>query len=263
MSVEAMSWALNQQLIDDPGARFVLVGLANHADAEGCHAFPSLETLARYSGMSTRNVRRKIRMLEEAGLIEPGNEAIVAAHITRMDRRPQIYNMKMTPADSDQQQDNGATDCHPADLNGGTGCPPVDGNGGTGCPVVEGHGRTNETQRADTGVRRTIHNHPKENNTREKPEKFDPQNALLPECVKRSDWIDFCKHRSEIKKPLSATAVDRLLAKLVKLDGEGHDTGEMIDHAISSGYQGVFPVTKFPQRKPGGAGDPYTVGDLA
>ena len=59
-----MSWALNLAPVPaDRGGqpssacKFVLVGLANHAGPDGTAAFPSVATLARYTGLSERTVR--------------------------------------------------------------------------------------------------------------------------------------------------------------------------------------------------------------
>lgn len=96
MSVEAMSWAMNQQTVTDSGARFVLVGLANHADKHGRHAFPSNATLSEYTGLTGRTVTRKIHDLMSAGIIKIGNQAIAAAHIERADQRPVVYDIVMS-----------------------------------------------------------------------------------------------------------------------------------------------------------------------
>lgn len=95
MSIQAVAWALEQTLVKDSGARFVLIGLANHADANGRHAFPSIATLAHYTGMSTRSVKAKLAMLKEQGIIAEGNQGIAAAHISRADRRPTVYDILM------------------------------------------------------------------------------------------------------------------------------------------------------------------------
>ncbi|MDL4862955.1 helix-turn-helix domain-containing protein [Halomonas elongata] len=129
MSVEAMSWAMNQQTVTDSGARFVLVGLANHADKHGCHAFPSNATLAEYTGLTGRTVTRKINDLLSAGIIKMGNQAIAAAHIERADQRPVVYDIVMTDlpekrgdrkSSRKKRGDTGAsTGCH-SDANGVT-----------------------------------------------------------------------------------------------------------------------------------------------
>ncbi|MFG6139481.1 helix-turn-helix domain-containing protein [Halomonas sp. B23F22_10] len=120
---------MNQQTVTDSGARFVLVGLANHADKHGRHAFPSNATLAEYTGLTGRTVTRKINDLLSAGIIKMGNQAIAAAHIERADQRPVVYDIVMAdlPAKRGDRKssrkkrgDTGAaTGCH-SDANGVT-----------------------------------------------------------------------------------------------------------------------------------------------
>lgn len=67
MSVEAMSWALSLPI---GGARkLVLVGLGNHAHADGQHAFPAVETLARYAHVDRRTAQRALRWLAAEKII--------------------------------------------------------------------------------------------------------------------------------------------------------------------------------------------------
>ena len=91
MSVESMGWALN---VDDPELtphdRLVLIGVANH-DGDG-GAWPSLATLARYTGTTTRTVRRSLAKLEERGwLTRRVNQG--GTRETRDDRRPTRYEI--------------------------------------------------------------------------------------------------------------------------------------------------------------------------
>ena len=76
MSVEAISWALNLAPVPaDRGGqpssacKFVLVGLAHHAGADGTGAFPSVATLVRYTGLLERTVRTCLVRLEAAGIV--------------------------------------------------------------------------------------------------------------------------------------------------------------------------------------------------
>lgn len=93
MSVQAMSWALTQQIVTNAAARHVLLCLANYADKEGMAAFPSASTLASDTGLSERTIRYKLDELEQAGVIIKGNQKIVAAYIERGDRRPICYDI--------------------------------------------------------------------------------------------------------------------------------------------------------------------------
>ena len=105
MSVEATSLALNLAPVPaDRGwqpssaCKFVLVGLANHAGPGGTGAFPSVATLARYTGLSERTVRTCLDRLAVEGTITPCDPAIVAARIKRADRRTQGWGLNLSPA---------------------------------------------------------------------------------------------------------------------------------------------------------------------
>jgi AraC-like DNA-binding protein len=88
MSIEAINWALNHApdfADEDPRKRphlaIVLVGLANHADPQGRNAFPSIETLCRYTRLSESTVRRCLQRLLELSVIRPGDPELQAFYI--------------------------------------------------------------------------------------------------------------------------------------------------------------------------------------
>jgi Helix-turn-helix domain len=98
VSVECIVWALNHAPVprdrrDAPSLVLTLVGLANHANADGTDAFPSVARLVRYTRLSESTVRRALDALEELGLISPSDPAVIAAKIKRADRRPQGWNL--------------------------------------------------------------------------------------------------------------------------------------------------------------------------
>ncbi|MGO1056951.1 helix-turn-helix domain-containing protein [Crossiella sp. CA198] len=119
MSIEAMSWALNEAPIpserrDASSLAIVLVGLANHADPDGRNAFPSVSTLVRYTRLSERSVQYALQALHKLELIKPSNPDIVAAYIKRADRRPKGWNLAihsgaqpLRPADRNEVQTQG------------------------------------------------------------------------------------------------------------------------------------------------------------
>jgi len=104
VSVEATSLALNLAPVPaDRGwppssaSKFVLVGLANHATPDGTGAFPSVATLVRYTGLSERTVRTCLDRLAVEGTITPCDPGIIAARIKRADRRPQGWDLNLSP----------------------------------------------------------------------------------------------------------------------------------------------------------------------
>lgn len=94
MSIEAMSWALNDAPVDDQGQLCVLLGLANHADRYGRGAFPSQATLAEYARCGVRTVARYLNALEAAGVIQRGDQGHTA-HLPG-NRRPVVWDIAMT-----------------------------------------------------------------------------------------------------------------------------------------------------------------------
>jgi DNA-binding transcriptional ArsR family regulator len=113
VSVEAISWALNLAPVPVDGSgkpnsacAFVLVGLANNAGPDGTAAFPSVDTLVRYTRLSERTVRNALDRLEEAGLITPCAPEIIAARIRRADRRPQGWDLGLTQVRNDLDDDD-------------------------------------------------------------------------------------------------------------------------------------------------------------
>jgi hypothetical protein len=109
MSIEATVWALKHAPVPDAIAHLVLIGLADHAAADGTCAWPSVTTLAGYARCSERSVQRKLRDLEALGVILQGNQQIVN-HL-RPDRRPTVWDLPI----------HGVTERHPAQRGDRTG----------------------------------------------------------------------------------------------------------------------------------------------
>lgn len=69
MSIESMVWALEQGDGLTTNEKFVLLGIANHASPQGKRAFPSMDTLARYTMLSRSTINRCVKGLVEKGFI--------------------------------------------------------------------------------------------------------------------------------------------------------------------------------------------------
>jgi hypothetical protein len=93
MSVESMARALN--LVDErlsPTDKLLLVGIANH-DGDG-GAWPSVATLARYCGITARNVQKHLALLESFGYLRreigAGGTPKTPKH-----ERPSLYHLSL------------------------------------------------------------------------------------------------------------------------------------------------------------------------
>ena len=95
-----------------------------------------------------------------------------------------------------------------------------------------------------------------------KPGKFDPLTAK-PENVSEKAWADWCQHRKEIRKPLTAKSCEQQAKALL-----GHAApDQVLATSISNGWTGIFPdkvasnVHPFPQSRHTGFADrDYTSG---
>lgn len=190
MSVQTLAWVLEDAAVPhddgtvtDVPAELVstLLGLANHADQNGRHAYPSQATLAHYTRKSERQVRRDLTRLEELGLVRRGDQRLVL-HIDP-DRRPVVWDLAVEvkrdprPAPgargarrpaavltrAETEADLAADDGITAGQNGGTSVSPRSDDeqrGDTG----DRNGGTPVTERGDTHVRGTVQEPPNRTN---------------------------------------------------------------------------------------------------
>jgi len=54
-------------------------------------------------------------------------------------------------------------------------------------------------------------------------------------------WLDFIQHRKDIKRPLSAVAEKRMLAKILRFMEQGQDVNAMLEKSILNGWQDIYP----------------------
>ena len=80
--------------------------------------------------------------------------------------------------------------------------------------------------------------------TKAKAVKFDPVFAK-PANVSATAWDDWCQHRKEIRKALTATTC----AKQAKTLEGHHDADAVINQSISNGWTGLFPEKVLPGSK--------------
>lgn len=86
-----MGWVLNHVTASGTD-KLLLIGIANHANADGGEAWPSVETLARYSCLQPRGVQRALRRLEDAGVIVVHRQE-GGSRDCRQNRRPNLYEI--------------------------------------------------------------------------------------------------------------------------------------------------------------------------
>jgi hypothetical protein len=93
LSIQALAWVLDETPDLPPNLFGVLCGLANHADADGRGAYPSVDRLAFYSRKSRRQVQTDLAKLRELRLITEGDQRLVAHIDPRY--RPIVYDLAL------------------------------------------------------------------------------------------------------------------------------------------------------------------------
>ncbi len=85
-------------------------------------------------------------------------------------------------------------------------------------------------------------------NTKERISKDIPKKETpdLPDWLDLEAWGKWVKHRKEIKKPLTPTAIEQ---QLKILEDNRYDQVEIIEQSINNGYQGLFPIKRYSQRE--------------
>lgn len=72
--------------------------------------------------------------------------------------------------------------------------------------------------------------------------------AKKPKTPLDAAMDDFEDHRKKIKKPLTKKAKELILKKAIKLGGDEIGAIKHIEHAIESGWQGIFPIKQNGQK---------------
>ena len=235
MSVQAMSWALSQQIVTESHARHVLLCLANYADQSGRAAFPAVSSLALDTGLAPRTVQYRLRELENIGLITRGNQAIAAAYISQRDRVPVCYDLDLSRGAQDAPRtERGAREDT-------TGCTP------------EPNGVHATTERGAQRAPNPPINHPlpilnhkggadaPSKKAKGKSAKFDPLTAR-PANASEKNWADFCEMRKEKRAPLTLRACELIAKKLANHP----DADAVLDKSTTSSWSDVYPDSVLP-----------------
>jgi hypothetical protein len=69
MALDPIVWALRDALVADAIERPVLAIYAEHADEDGCNAYPSYKTVAERAMTDPRTVIRRVQDLVQRGLL--------------------------------------------------------------------------------------------------------------------------------------------------------------------------------------------------
>lgn len=217
MSMELMVKAMNTK-VGNPLRKLVLIKLADNASDQG-ECWPSYQHIADQCEISKRSVMLHVSNLEAQGLLKKeirkggpkGNSS-------------NLYYLTLTGA---AYSPGVVQEIH----QGSAGAAP---GGSAGAAPRTSHSFEPVTE----SVEQTVADAP---SAKKKAQKFDPM-TCKPANVSEQTWADWCQHRKEIRKPLTATTC----AKQAKTLAGHHAPDAVINQSISNGWTGLFPEKVLP-----------------
>ncbi|MCE0965654.1 helix-turn-helix domain-containing protein [Pseudomonas sp. NMI4491_12] len=222
MSMELMVKAMKTK-VGNPLRKLVLIKLADNASDLG-ECWPSYQHIADQCEISKRSVMLHVSNLEAQGLlkkeIRKGGPKGNSSNLYYLTLRGAAYS----PGVVQEIHQGGAA----AAPGGSAGAAPRTSHSFE--PVTE-------------PVEQTVADAP---SVKKRASKFDPL-TCKPGNVSEQTWADWCQHRKEIRKPLTATTC----AKQAKTLAGHHAPDSVINQSISNGWTGLFPEKVLPGAQQG------------
>ncbi|MCF3156616.1 helix-turn-helix domain-containing protein [Pseudomonas juntendi] len=217
MSMELMVKAMKTK-VGNPLRKLVLIKLADNASDQG-ECWPSYQHIADQCEIDRSTVRKHIKHLEAQGLVRIENREGPKGNSTNL-----YYLTLRNPVGQN------STPVGPEST--GVGPQPTGGVG------PESTRTSHSFEPVTEPVEQTVAAAP---SAKKKAPKFDPM-TCKPVNVSEQTWADWCQHRKEIRKPLTATTC----AKQAKTLAGHHAPDAVINQSISNGWTGLFPEKVLP-----------------
>ncbi len=177
MSFEAISWA-SRQTVGKSSAKFVLIAMANNADAQG-FAWPSIAHICEVTEQDRKTVMAAIQMLRESGyLIETGEKKGTTKQVS-------VYRLSLEERASNSAENGTVKQSQKRNSPKNGTVPNLPGNS-----TVFPH---KQSQKRDTEPSVTI---------KEPPTKYK-----RPDGVDEKLWADFLVIRKAKRAPVTETAI--------------------------------------------------------
>lgn len=222
MSMELMVKAMKTK-VGNPLRKLVLIKLADNASDQG-ECWPSYQHIADQCEIDRSTVRKHIKHLEAQGLVRIENREGPKGNSTN------LYYLTLR---------------NPVGQNSTPVGPESTGVGPQPTPPVgpESTRTSHSFEPVTEPVEQTVAAAP---SAKKKAPKFDPM-TCKPTNVSEQTWADWCQHRKEIRKPLTATTC----AKQGKTLAGHHAPDAVINQSISNGWTGLFPDKVLPGAQQG------------
>lgn len=222
MSMELMVKAMKTK-VGNPLRKLVLIKLADNASDQG-ECWPSYQHIADQCEIDRSTVRKHIKHLEMQGLVRIENREGPKGNSSN------LYRITL---------------CRPVGPNSTPVGPESTGVGPqpTGGVGPESTRTSHSFEPVTESVEKTVADAP---SAKKKAPKFDPMTAK-PSNVTEQAWADWCQHRREIRKPLTAKTCEQQGKSLAN-----HPAPDaVINQSISNGWTGLFPEKVLPGAQQG------------
>jgi hypothetical protein len=236
------------------GEMLVALKLADHAEDNGTHIYPSISYIAEKTRQSPRAVQYQIRRMQQTGfLLLVANAGGGRGRAREYRINPDWINgAELAPIPSSSKGAENAPNAKGAkeDRKGAT----DDGKGarestkGRKAFAPESSGTTKEPSENHQPARRAprvaLH--------------LELQSMELPECLTFDVWDAWCEHREAKHKeaPWTRAAAKISIKRIVKLAAAGQSAEVTVEEAVLRGWTGLFPVKDTQQSAPGAAAAP-------
>lgn len=245
MSFDAIAWALDQP-VGRSAAKFLLVALADCVNGEGIEdmlAFPSAAHLARRTAQDEKTVQANLARLREQGFIEDTGER------RGNTRQIVVYRLKTPEIGPLFAQESSAKDPQISGVTPPNLAPSSDDETPPNFPVKTPKFPPKDPQisgqrppNLGDGTSKEPIKEPVRNQKKRAKRDFDPLTVELPDWLPAETWAMWVRNRAEARKPLTVDAVRLQLRKLGTLRDAGHDPVLVIERAVESDWQGLFPA---------------------
>ena len=116
MSIQVISWALNQAPVTAPVHVLILVAMAERCNDDGTESRQSVKTIAKKARVSPRTVQRELKTLEQMGVVRRGDQSKNEQAGIPGNRRPVVYDLaielrqdNMSPQNEEESEEIGVT----------------------------------------------------------------------------------------------------------------------------------------------------------
>lgn len=234
MSVEAISWAF-QQPVPHASAKFVLVAMANHADAD-MRCWPSSAHLCSQTAQDRKTVQANLQRLREWGyIVDTGERRGVTKQVPvyqlKQPENGPVKAPKNTPEIVENTTENGPVE--EAQKRG----TPTEETGPNFPPNRPDFPQKEAQISPETGPKTghgTIRNH-------KEPSRNHKANAReLPDWLPLDAWSGYLEMRKAKKKAPTERALDLVLIDLAKFRAAGHDVAAILDKSTVEGWTGIY-----------------------